>query len=386
MTAAGPGPTDTTRGIAPILLARSWFAVQAIAGVTWWVAVFSSGDVRYWTLGTWDPVLLVIPDLVLFVGAAAIAAASANRIAATVAAVWTTAVTVALVVYGLARQVAGWGVVAMSIATLGAVAACATVWTGRLPTEWFFVGPFSFRVAPTASAASHVRRSLAQLVVFWSVFFLVVPLALVFVEQRLKLSWGPLGHTSVLLAGALVFALGSATGLASCLAMALRGHGTPLPAETARHLVVAGPYRFVRNPMAVAGVTQTAGVGLMLGSWMVVAIALAGAVAWNVLIRPAEEADLLARFGESYHSYRERVRCWIPTAPRIAVENSRSRGPSRASSAPLAERPAHPDVPLWAAWPSRSSDHQLDDETGYSVLCRKSARARFTVSVCPSAR
>ena len=57
------------------------------------------------------------------------------------------------------------------------------------------------------------------------------------------------------------------------MTMALIGEGTPLPAETARKLVVAGPYRYVRNPMAVAGVIQTASIGLLFGSWMVVVLA-----------------------------------------------------------------------------------------------------------------
>jgi protein-S-isoprenylcysteine O-methyltransferase Ste14 len=99
--------------------------------------------------------------------------------------------------------------------------------------------------------------------------------------------------------------------------MALQGKGTPLPAETARELVVAGPYRIVRNPMAVCGALQTIGVGLILGSWTVIAIAVAGAVLWNVVIRPGEEADLAARFGPAYDRYRTQVRCWIPTPARV---------------------------------------------------------------------
>ena len=101
----------------------------------------------------------------------------------------------------------------------------------------------------------------------------------------------------------------------SCVTMALRGKGTPLPAETARELVVTGPYRFIRNPMAVGGLVQTVGVGLAIGSWMVILIAVAGALVWNHLIRPTEEADLAERFGDPYRRYAESVRCWVPTRP-----------------------------------------------------------------------
>lgn len=34
----------------------------------WWITVFVFDEVRRWTLGDWDPGVLVVPDLVLFVG------------------------------------------------------------------------------------------------------------------------------------------------------------------------------------------------------------------------------------------------------------------------------------------------------------------------------
>lgn len=303
---------------APTTVARAWFAAQAGAGALWWGAVFASDDVRRWTLGGLRPALLVGPDLVLFVAASGLAALPhpRARVAGSVAAAWTVLVTGALAAWGLLEREAGVGVVLMSVSAVGAVAAAATLWTGRLPTRWFFVGPFSFRVADERSGGRHLRRSLVQLVVFWSAFFLAVPLVLGVVEERLRLDWPALDRPLADLVGAVVFVAASGLGLWACVTMALLGHGTPLPAETARDLVVAGPYRGVRNPMAVAGALQTVAVGLWVGSWMVVAIAVAGAVAWHVLIRPEEEADLAARFGAPYERYTDAVRCWIPTRRR----------------------------------------------------------------------
>lgn len=303
-------------GIPPVSVARAYFALQAVGGAAWWVAVFASGEVRVWTLGHWDPAILVGPDLVLFVGASALAAAFGSRAAAAIAAAWTTGVTIALAVYGLVEQTAGWGVVLMGVATLCSLAAATTIWRGFLPTGWFFLGPFSFQVAGEGSGARHLRRSLAQLVVFWTAFFVVVPLVLLTVERRLHLSWSVLDHEGVRLVGIAMFLLGSALGLWACVTMALQGNGTPLPAATARDLVVTGPYRMVRNPMALAGLLQTAGVGLMIGSWMVLAIAPAGALVWDLFIRPSEEADLALRFGGPYQRYAAHVRCWIPTGSR----------------------------------------------------------------------
>jgi protein-S-isoprenylcysteine O-methyltransferase Ste14 len=116
--------------------------------------------------------------------------------------------------------------------------------------------------------------------------------------------------------GAALLVLASALGLSSAFVMSTRGKGTPLPSAMPNHLVVAGPYRWVRNPMAVAGIAQGVGVGLMLSSWLVVAYAVIGSVLWNYAVRPSEEADLERRFGAEFQRYRATVRCWIPRLPR----------------------------------------------------------------------
>jgi protein-S-isoprenylcysteine O-methyltransferase Ste14 len=64
--------------------------------------------------------------------------------------------------------------------------------------------------------------------------------------------------------------------------------------------------------MAMGSFAQGIAVGLMLGSPLVVAYALAGAVGWNYVVRPWEEMDLVRRFGPPYARYRDSVRCWLP--------------------------------------------------------------------------
>ena len=77
-------------------------------------------------------------------------------------------------------------------------------------------------------------------------------------------------------------------------------------------LVIAGPYRWIRNPMAVAGIVQGAAVGIILETWLVVAYAVVGSLVRNYAVRPLEETDLTNRFGDEFQQYRDTVRCWIP--------------------------------------------------------------------------
>ncbi|MEI5583793.1 MULTISPECIES: methyltransferase family protein [unclassified Agromyces] len=300
------------------MLGRWYFAAQAVAGGAWWIAVFASPVVREATLGRLDPVLVAVLDVPLFVLASAVAAFGV-RSAAAVATAWTVLVTAGLTIYGALTGEAGWGILLMAAATGGStIALCLMAW-GRVPTEWITSrGPFAFRPADSrAPTAAHVLATAAQIVVFWGFFLAVVPLVLSAAEQHLRLAVPfPPGARA---AGVVVFLLASALGVWSAAVMSTRGGGTPLPAAMTNRLVIAGPYRSVRNPMALAGIVQGAAVGPMLSSWLVIAYAVAGSLVWNFAVRPLEESDLEARFGDDYRRYRAAVRCWWPRLPLATV-------------------------------------------------------------------
>lgn len=299
---------------------RRYFAVQAIAGAAWWVAVFASPVVREATLGRMDPVIVALFDIPLFVFASA-AAALGWRAAAVVATGWTFLVAGSLAVYATVTTEAGWGVLLMVAAAGGSAVALCLMLLGRVPTQWIVArGPFVFRPADARAATStHMAVTAAQIVVFWGLFLAVIPLALAFVEQRWGLVMPYLFPSITVPVGVALLLLASALGLWSAAAMSRRGGGTPLPAAMPNRLVVAGPYRFVRNPMAIAGFVQGAAVGLVLSSWLVVAYAIAGSLVWNFVVRPLEESDLEARFGDAYRRYRTSVRCWWPRLTGIAA-------------------------------------------------------------------
>ncbi len=164
--------------------------------------------------------------------------------------------------------------------------------------------------AQPASAAWNVGKTLAGTLLLWSLFLIAVPLLLVQVEKILGLADSSGDFWPI--AGAVVFGLGSLLHLAANLVLAIHGQGTPWYGDCPRKLVVAGPYRYVRNPIAVAMLWQGLGVGLFLGSPLTLLYVAMVGLAENYIVRPWEEADLLRRFADAFARYRQRVRCWRP--------------------------------------------------------------------------
>jgi len=167
-----------------------------------------------------------------------------------------------------------------------------------------------FRPAAPASWPHHLRRTLLQCAVVWSVFLVVLPLTLVAVERFLGIP--PFHFVGQRELGIILLLGFSALNLWSGGVLSRRGEGTPLPLECPRKLVVSGPYSYVRNPMAIAGLGQGLAVVLWLGSWAGLAYVAMGVLVWQYAARPSEERDLRTRFGSSYDQYQQSVRCWWP--------------------------------------------------------------------------
>ena len=182
--------------------------------------------------------------------------------------------------------------------------------------------PTLFRPARPRSRGVYLLWTAAQSVVVWGVTLGVGPALLVALEHRAGIPGFRFTGQPVL--AAVLFLACSALNLATGALLAVGGRGTPLPLACPRTLVLGGPYRYVRNPMAIAGIGQGVAVALWLGSWSVLGYAASGAVVWHVLVRPAEERDLASRFGAPYDAYRRSVPLWWPRRrPFVAVPCTR---------------------------------------------------------------
>ena len=289
---------------------RMYFALQALAGAAWWLGTAMIPGVASATLGGINPLLIAFVDIPLFVIASALAALN-FRWAVWIATAWTVIVALGMVIYATATTEAGLGAVLMILAALGSLLAGVLMIVGRIPSEKLLIGPFAFHSSHTRVRSRVLVHTTIQIVVFWGIFLIIIPVIINAFEDRWNLAYKfPI---LLVVVGFALLALSSVIGVWSARAIANFGSGTPLPSQMAHHLVARGPYAFVRNPMAIAGIVQGMAMGLLIGSWLVVVYALIGSLLWNWLIRPHEEADLIERFGDEYRDYAKRVRCWWPT-------------------------------------------------------------------------
>jgi protein-S-isoprenylcysteine O-methyltransferase Ste14 len=90
-----------------------------------------------------------------------------------------------------------------------------------------------------------------------------------------------------------------------------RKHTSIVPIRPATTLVIAGPYRFTRNPMYVAMALLTVALGLLLNTWWPIVLLIPTLILVQVLVIAREERYLRRRFGAEYEAYTRQVRRWV---------------------------------------------------------------------------
>lgn len=141
-----------------------------------------------------------------------------------------------------------------------------------------------------------------------------IPVLILVLVEGPTVGWGLGGAAGVAVAalGLVLMFVGFAVWLWTVVLFQRIGRGTLAAWDPTSRLVVAGPYRYVRNPMISAVATFLLGEAIFLGSpWIGIwaAIFIAVNFAYFVLV---EEPGLERRFGPEYLVYKRNTARWIP--------------------------------------------------------------------------
>ena len=90
------------------------------------------------------------------------------------------------------------------------------------------------------------------------------------------------------------------------------GRGTLAPWAPSQHLVIAGMYGYVRNPMILGVLTVLIGESVSILSYRILIWAMCFFLINTIWFVVFEEPSLEKKFGEEYRQYKKNVPRWIP--------------------------------------------------------------------------
>lgn len=304
--------------------AAIYYLIQGFAVLAWWAMLAAVPESRGWFRLEADShtslLAFWLPDLVLIaIGSLAASYFIYSKSMFETAAMWLVTGSVSYASFYTFSFASitdyGWLGVALMLPAM--------LWSGVFATVLTFDRAM-FRQAKAASVNTYLFKTLAQIVIVWGLILFVFPYLITVLEDKIGISrfQFPLQRPLAVL----LFVTISSLGVWAAIVMSRVGKGTPLPLDHASELVVVGPYRYVRNPMALSGIGQGLAVALFLGSPLVAAYALMGSAIWQYVFRPPEEDDMAERFGEPYEEYRRAVRCWVPRASEFRAKENTNEG------------------------------------------------------------
>lgn len=141
--------------------------------------------------------------------------------------------------------------------------------------------------------------------------FILPVTVLVIIPLRIESTWTiRLGWNSVL--GITLMATGLIVMSITIASFIRIGKGTLAPWSPTKKLVIAGLYRYVRNPMILGVLTILLGEASAFWSVVLLKWAAAFFVINTIYFIIYEEPGLEERFGKEYSDYKNKVSRWIP--------------------------------------------------------------------------
>lgn len=158
------------------------------------------------------------------------------------------------------------------------------------------------------------KRALRSTLILPAVVLTVIPALILWGSNSFHPGWGLPGWLIFLpyFFGFLLISLGLTLLISTVRLFTNVGKGTLAPWDPPVHLVVEGPYRYVRNPMHSGVFLTLYGESLICGSVPLLIFVTAVFVFHWFYIPMMEERWLKEKFGEEYSMYKQNVPAWIP--------------------------------------------------------------------------
>jgi protein-S-isoprenylcysteine O-methyltransferase Ste14 len=171
------------------------------------------------------------------------------------------------------------------------------------------------RLARQAWKEYSVGRRLAVTMCAGVVFVVVIPAFLLWLSTLGGAAWR--FSTSVVLGVVYVVAVvvGLSLALWTVWVQFRRARGTPVPflaTQKLQKLLIDGPYRLCRNPMALGTILFYCGIAVYTSSWAAVLAVILLCVLLIAYIKLVEEKEMALRFGNEYLRYKQSVPFLIP--------------------------------------------------------------------------
>ncbi len=159
------------------------------------------------------------------------------------------------------------------------------------------------------------NQRLVALAVEGVFFLFVLPFALIALGSSLDqwIQWSPIRYEPInLILGGLLSVASWLLAIWTIYVQFTLGRGTPVPLMATQKLIVAPPYTYCRNPMALGAIGMYLGVAILTGSIGAGILVLLGATLLLSYIKRVEEREMEMRFGQEYLAYKQRTPFLIP--------------------------------------------------------------------------
>jgi protein-S-isoprenylcysteine O-methyltransferase Ste14 len=158
----------------------------------------------------------------------------------------------------------------------------------------------------TSETITALISTLAFMLLLIPIFYIWIPYEIISSRYAYSVNIGALRYF-----GICFIVPGIIIGILCSIGFVVQGKGSPIPFSETKELVVTGIYRYVRNPLYIAGSSALIGEAILFQSLglLIYFIIMFGFFYFQALM---EETHLEREFGETYNDYRKSVPRWIP--------------------------------------------------------------------------